>query len=148
MSKLQPTKDNRTTYDEKTGAVRSFFGTELVTPISDAKRGFSSLAKADDFITVNSDLFKLRNITLDRAEDREGAASSSVRYVQSQHGIPVYHAALVIGQRKDDGSVSSVMNSVDYDLPKALGPDQVKLSAEQILASLHGTRSGGGYSVQ
>ena len=137
MSHLRPTKDNRTTYDEKTGAVRSFFGTELVTPISDAKRGFSSMAKADDFITVNSDLFKLKNITLDRAEEREGAASSSLRYVQSHHGIPVYHASLVIGQRKDDGSVSSVMNSVDYDLPKALGPDQVKLSAEQVLANLH-----------
>lgn len=70
MSKLQPTKDNRITYDKKTGAVRSFFGAELVKPLSAAKRGLTLTAKADDFLKVNRQLFNLKNINLKKADIR------------------------------------------------------------------------------
>ncbi|GEM_PF-2248221 len=137
MSKLQLTQDSRTTYDKKTGAVRSFFGAELVNPLPAAKRRLSVLAKADDFLKVNHDPFHLDNITLKKADVREGAASRSIRYVQQHNTIPVYHAAIVVGQQKAEGNVISAMNSVDYDLPKTLGPEQARLSAENVVDMLH-----------
>jgi hypothetical protein len=39
--RLEP-EDSRTTYDEKTGAVRSFFGAELVAPMTKAKRALAN----------------------------------------------------------------------------------------------------------
>jgi hypothetical protein len=124
MSKLEPSKDSRTTYD-RSGIVRSFFGAEMVKPLSEAKRNLSHSAKVADFLKVNRELFNLQNIALKKADEREGAASRSVRFIQQHNNIPVYHASIVIGQGKAEGNVTSAMNSVDYDLPKTLGPDQV-----------------------
>lgn len=137
MSTLNPTQDSRTSYDEATGAVRSFFGAELVEPLPEAKRGLTMTEKVDDFLEVNRHLFKLENIILEKSESKEGAASQSVSYVQQHNGIPVYHAHLVVGQRKVDGIVTSAMNSVDYNLPETLSPDQVTVTAENVLEILH-----------
>lgn len=137
MSNLQPTKDNRTTYDEKTGVVRIFFGAELVAPLPEAKRVPTPTAKSDHFLKVNRALFKLENISLREAEVREGGAGQSVRYQQDHHGIPVYGAQLVVGLRKQDGAVTSAVNKIDYELPDALGPGNGRLSADEIVARMH-----------
>ncbi|TFH52963.1 MAG: hypothetical protein E4G89_01200 [Methanothrix sp.] len=131
MSKLHTTNDSRTNYDEKTGVVRSFFGAELVEPMPEAKRALAPIAKSDDFLEVNRDLFNLGNITLRMAEESGGAVSISVRYEQQHHGIPVYGAQLVVGLRKEDSTVTSAVNAVDYEIPTDLTPDRVTVSGDQ-----------------
>ena len=137
MSNLHPTKDNRTTYDEKTGAVRSFFGAELVGPLPKAKRVPTPTAKSDHFLKINHALFRLENISLKAADVREGGASQSVRYQQYHHDIPVYGAQLVVGLRKHDGAITSAVNKIDYGLPDTLGPSHIRLSADEIVARMH-----------
>ena len=134
MSRLEPTKDSRTTYDEKTGAVRSFFGAELVAPMTKAKRALAPTAKSDDFLEVNRDLFKLENITLRKAEVSEGASSESVLYEQQHNGIPVYRRNLVVGFRKDDGAVTSAVNNIDYSIPTTLMPDSATIDSKKVVA--------------
>jgi hypothetical protein len=137
MSRLKPTKDNRTSYDKKTGAVRSIFGSELVEPVPEAKRGLTTEGKTDDFLEVNKDLFKLEGITLEKADVREGSATQSVRYEQKHQGIPVYGAQLVIGLRKQDTRITSAINKVDYEIPATLGPDSAALSADEAVDKVH-----------
>jgi hypothetical protein len=137
MTRLNPSKDSRTTYDEKTGAVRSFFGSELVAPLPEAKRALSATSKGEDFLEVNRDLFKLENITLQKADVSEGAHSRSVRYLQLHNDIPVYGAQFVVGQAKEEGTITSAVNNVDYSLPAALGSKKAKVSADQAVELIH-----------
>ncbi len=136
MSKLEPTKDSRTTYDKKTGAVRSFFGAELVAPISETKRALSPAGKSDDFLEVNRNLFKLKDVSLQKSDVREGADTRSVRYLQMHKGIPVYGAQLVVGQRKQDGAIISAVNEVDYNVPAKLDPDKIAIKADEAMAAV------------
>ncbi|MCX6674006.1 MAG: M36 family metallopeptidase [Methanothrix sp.] len=136
MSRLQPTKDSRTTYDEKTGAVRSFFGAELVAPVPEAKRSLAPVAKSDDFLEVNRGLFHLENISLRKDDMKEGSASQSMRYGQQHRGIPVYGAQLVIGLRKQDGAVTSAVNKIDYEIPDVLRPENARLNADDVIARM------------
>jgi hypothetical protein len=132
MSKLHPSKDSRTTYDQKrTGVVRSFFGAELVEPISKTKRALAPASKSDHFLKVNRDLFNLDNISLKKGELREGSDSLSVSYGQEHHGVPVYGAQLVVGQRKADGTVTSSINALDYEIPATLTPQSASLKDAQ-----------------
>lgn len=133
MSRLNPTKDSRTSYDEKSGAVRSFFGAELVEPLPEAKRILKTEDKTDDFLEVNHDLFNLANISLRKSEVSEGAASESVRYQQEHQEIPVYGAELIVGIRKEDGAVVSAVSSVDYEIPSTLALDKVVLDDKKII---------------
>jgi zinc metalloprotease ZmpB len=137
MARLTPTKDNRTTYDEKTGAVRSFFGSELVAPVTKAVRGLKTEGKADDFLKVNRDHFKLEDITLEKAETSEGTSVKSVRYIQKHMGIPIYGADVVVGMRKADSGVISTINNADYDIPKSLDRKALRLSAEDAIDRVH-----------
>lgn len=140
MSRLQPTQDARTTYDVETGAVRSFFGAEL---LENPREPYSATAeqtpstKSDNFLSINQDLFRLGNVSLDQTGVQEGSAVQSVRYQQSHQGIPVYGAQLVVGLGKQDGRIISTINDIDYDLPPTLTPDQRQLSADEVIALIH-----------
>lgn len=140
MSRLQPTQDGRTTYDVETGAVRSFFGAELL----ERTRGEHSItaeqtpsAKSDDFLNMNQDLFNLENVSLEETGVQEGSAIQSVRYKQNHNGIPVYGSQLVVGLSKQDGRIISTVNDIDYDIPNTLTPDQRQLSADGVTALVH-----------
>jgi len=134
MSKIKPTKDGRTTYDKKSGAVRSIFGSELVQP---TKKTSKTVQKAtDDFLEANKELFKLDNINLEQLEIREGSATQSIRYQQTHNGIPVYGAQLVVGQRKRDKHILSAVNKVDYDLPLNLAPANAQLNEDDAIAKV------------
>ena len=140
MSRLRPTQDSRTRYDSKTGAVRSFFGTDLIERA--VERELTAARKTteeetDDFLSANKDLFKLENITLEKTDTPEGSATQSVKYEQKHQGIPVYGAQLVVGLRKQDGRITSAVNKVDYEIPDTLGPDSVHVSADEVIESLH-----------
>jgi hypothetical protein len=132
MSKLKPSKDSRTIYDKKTGAVRSFFGADLVAPIPQSKRSLTSVGKSDDFLKVNSGLFKLEALTLEKADLRKGSAKQAVHYSQLHNGIPVFGARLTVGMRKNDGAVTSAVNTLDYELPETLKPSMVKVNSGQV----------------
>lgn len=54
MPELKPTRDSRTSYDEKTGAVRSIFGVDLVEP--SAKRNLTKEKTSDDFLEANMEM--------------------------------------------------------------------------------------------
>ncbi len=131
MSKLTPTRDSRTTYDKKTGAVRSFFGAGLVKPLPKAKRGLAAAARGDHFLAANRDLFRLDRVTLGKGRADEGAASESVTYSQEHHGVPVYGAQLVVGSRKPDGAVTSAVNTLQYEIPADLTPERAVLDGPQ-----------------
>jgi zinc metalloprotease ZmpB len=138
MARLKPTQDNRTTYDKKNGAVRSFFGTDLVEYPNAGVAAFSAKAtseKASDFLAANKDLFKLQNITVMAADRREGSATESLRYRQEHDGIPVYGAEFVVGMEKG-GKVSSAVNGLDYDIPAELTRDRVRLTATEAAAEV------------
>ena len=135
MHNLKPTKDSRTSYDEKTGAVRSIFGVELVEP--SAKRGLTAEKTSDDFLEANKDIFKLEGITIEKTDVREGSAIQSVRYEQRHQGVPVYGAQLVVGLRKRDTRITSAVNKVDYAIPDTLGPDVASRSSNDAIAAVH-----------
>src|SRR4051812_39548387 len=122
MARLKPTTDERTTYDPKNGAVRSFFGAELVSePATDAHvfLAKASADKAQDFLAANKDLFHLDKVSLKQAARREGAATESLQYVQEHDSIPVYDSELVVGVQKG-GKVASAVNKLDYEIPADL----------------------------
>jgi Zn-dependent metalloprotease len=137
MSTLNPTQDSRTSYDETTGAVRSFFGAELVEPLADEKLGRTTETKTDDFLEANQELFKLENITLQKADTSEGNFVESVDYTQLHQGIPVYGAQLIVGLRKRDGQITSTVNRIDYQIPEALGLESTRLSVDEVIARMH-----------
>jgi hypothetical protein len=136
MARLKPTQDSRTTYDSQNGAVRSFFGADLV---EDPPTGAAEMAtreaseKASDFLAVNKDLFKLQDVTIMPADRRQGGASESLRYRQEHDSVPVYGAELVVGMEKG-GKVASAVNKLDYDIPADLTRDRVRLTAAEAVA--------------
>ena len=136
MARLKPTQDNRTTYDTKNGAVRSFFGADLVEEPPATAMAMAAKApseKAADFLAANKDLFKLQNVTLMARDRREGSASESLRYRQEHDSVPVYGAEFVVGMAKG-GKVSSVINKVDYEIPANLARERVRLTAAEATA--------------
>jgi Zn-dependent metalloprotease len=144
MQKLKPSKDSRTAYDEKTGAVRSFFGPELVKrpPAWKEERVGGAVAVAvadgtDEFLETNKKLFHLENIHLDKKDTRQGSVMKSVRYQQQHNGIPVYAAQLVVSMNKSDGAITSTINQVDYELPDDLTAQKAHIAPAQVLARLH-----------
>jgi zinc metalloprotease ZmpB len=145
MSRLRTTSDSRVRLDEATGAVRSFFGVDLVEPPPAALDAQSAAAKSDDFLAANRELFKLQDIDLREVQRREGSATESVVYQQTHDGIPVYGAQIVVGLQKSDGKVSSAVNQVDYEIPTSLtrasatvSPDAAVATARSLLAGRFG----------
>src|SRR6185369_3680019 len=119
--RLTTANDARSTYDETTGALRSFIGAELVGPPEQLEsfnfnipKPFEASSEARDFLEVNKDLFKLENVSLKESEVRTGHAVKSVRFQQYYRGVPVYGAELVVGLRAIDGHVISAENKIDY----------------------------------
>src|SRR5688572_24819792 len=105
--KLNTTTDSRFSYDQETGAVRSFFGAELVNKPEAGPESmspsdfigheeFSFESEARDFLEVNKELFKLEGVSLKHQDVREGAAVRSVRYQQCYFDVPVYGAELTV----------------------------------------------------
>lgn len=124
---LTTTNDARFSYDKKTGAVRSFFGAELVGPEErlnlfdhNIKRKFNAVDEGREFLETNKDKFKLENITLEPRKAAEGRAVESVTFQQFHEGVPVYGAELVLGLRALDGHIMSGVNNIDYEIPAAL----------------------------
>src|ERR1700751_3920519 len=116
MARLKPTQEERTTYDSRKGAIRRFFGTDLVEYQPTGAAALSaktSSEKARDFLAANKDLFQLENVTVKPADRREGGATESLRYLQEHDSIPVYGAELVVGMEKG-GKVASAVNKLDY----------------------------------
>src|SRR5262245_49895037 len=134
MQKLRATDDSRITYDEATGAVRSFFGADLVEPppagAAAAERNAGEATRA--FLDANRDAFKLDEVTLARAGERRGSASTAVTYVQQHDGIPVYRGKVVVGVEQASNRVASVVNHVDYAVPAELTRDAVRIPSEQV----------------
>jgi zinc metalloprotease ZmpB len=135
--KLTTTNDARFSYDERTGAVRSFFGAELVGPSGqkdffdrNIKRSFDAVDESRDFLETNKEVFKLENISLEARDVGEGQAIKSVTFQQSHHGVPVYEAKLVIGLRALDGHIISGVNKIDYQIPSDVRPEEVLLTRE------------------
>ncbi|MGH3714609.1 MAG: M36 family metallopeptidase [Micromonosporaceae bacterium] len=151
MTRFNPSADARTRYDgdqptraaggkkarktasksgNGTAPVRSFFGAELVE--GRGRKGTTG-KRTSQFLKDNADKFGLEGIELEPRDEREGAATASVRYRQTHHGIPVHRSQLVVALRKSDGAVISATNEVDYQLPAALGKRKPRLSADQAL---------------
>jgi zinc metalloprotease ZmpB len=138
LNRLQPTDDDRTQYDEKNGAVRSFFGAELVEQPSAAaapeETAKTSGERTTNFLEANKDIFQIDNITLVPIDRREGSVTESVSYQQRHHGVRVYGAQLVVGLNKADGRVASTVNQVDYELPDTVRPEQTRLNSREAAA--------------
>jgi len=135
--KLTTTKDVRFSYDEKTGAIRSFFGAELVGPpkeleffASNVKRDFDAVGESREFLDTNKEEFRLENISLKAMEVSAGRAIESVPFQQFHHGVPVYGAELVLGLRAIDGHIMSGVNKIDYEIPADMQPEEVLLTRE------------------
>lgn len=133
--KLTTVNDDRCSFDQQTGAVRSFFGAELVERPQDID-SFEAFVPAEveaealNFLELNQHDFKLANIELKQSVVREGAAAKAVTFQQYHHGVPVYKAELTVGFRAKDGHVLSAVNGIDYSLPDAMRPDAVSLSGK------------------
>lgn len=136
IQKLNAANDERVSYDDETGAVRSFFGAELVDTSDESgvtgatAASLSTENKTDVFLETNRELFKLDDVSLERVGVREGSATKSVRYRQQHHGLPVYGAELTVGVREHDGSIVSAVNKIDYRIPEALRPEKARLTSE------------------
>lgn len=121
QQQLNLVHDARVTLDERTGVVRSFFGTELVK-VSEGENiiepgkaaDFAFQNEARNFLNLNEEHFHLRNIALEVAELRKGQATTSIRYQQFHGGLPIYGAELLVSMRKHDGRIISTVNNVDY----------------------------------
>lgn len=142
--RLTTTNDERSSFDETTGALRSFFGAELVGSPEELEkynlnipRAYEASSETRAFLEANSDLFKLENISLKESEVSEGQATKSVRYQQYYRGVPVYGAELVIGLRAVDGHIMSADNQIDYLIPEVMSPEDVRLSAQEAEDALH-----------
>jgi hypothetical protein len=122
--------------DERTQAVRSYFDAapRKAAPArkAAAARAFAdSPPNGDAFLEAHRAEFKLEDIELRRETVKEGAATTSVRYEQRHHGLPVHGAHLVVGLSKAGGDPVSVVNKIDYELPAALTADQARLTGQQ-----------------
>lgn len=121
-------------YDQKTGAVRSFFGEDLFQEPQGMESDKTSGAKTTDFLEMNKALFQLENIDLVQTDKREGSATESITYQQQHQGVPVYGARFVVGMRKEDNRVTSSVNQVDYELPAELRPEDARLSSQDAIS--------------
>lgn len=137
MSNTDKNKDT-IEYDEKSGAVRSFFGEDLFKQPSAAASSKSVGSKTTDFLELNKELFKLDNIDLVQLDKREGSATESISYQQQHMGVPVYGAKFVVGLRKKDNLVTSSVNQVDYELPAELRPEDARLSSQDAISVVRG----------
>jgi len=133
--KLTTTNDARFSYDEKTGAVRSFFGAELVGPPErresfdrNIKRSFDAVAEGREFLETNKEAFKLENISLEPQNAVEGRAAESVTFEQFHQDVPVYGAVIVLGLRALDGHILSGTNQIDYEIPAGMEREEVRLN--------------------
>jgi zinc metalloprotease ZmpB len=129
MEKLKSSDDSRMTYDADNGAVRSFFGVDLVEP-PDAAVARAARAPGDTtqtFLDDNKDAFKLDDVSLARVEERRGSASTAVTYRQQHNGIPVYGGKIVVGVEQASNRVASAVNKVDYALPPELTRESVRV---------------------
>ena len=131
MSRLRTTQDPSVRLDATNGAVRSFFGTELIDEGAKPQGLALNPSKSDDFLASNRGGFKLDGIELKEVGRRAGSATESVIYQQSHDGIPVYGAQLVVGLQKADGKVASAVNQIDYGLPPTLSAADVVTTAAQ-----------------
>ncbi|MGH3737592.1 MAG: M36 family metallopeptidase [Micromonosporaceae bacterium] len=149
MTRLNPSADRRTRYDREpeagtkrpkttqdTGPVRAFFGAELISGRDRAKKLDTRTRK---FLSDNTDQFRLEGIELETRDEREGAATASVRYRQKHNGLPVHLSQLVVAVRKSDGAVISTTNEVDYKLPARLGKRAPRRDAAQAAQSVRDT---------
>src|SRR6188508_1589931 len=113
MEKLRASDDSRVTYDTSNGAVRSFFGVDLVEPppAADVARGTRSAGDTTQaFLDDNKDAFKLDRVALAPVSERRGSATTAVTYRQQHNGIPVYGAKVVIGVEQATSRVASAVN--------------------------------------
>lgn len=127
-------ENDKIEYDEKTGAVRSFFGEDLFEQPSGMESAKTTGAKTTDFLAMNEELFKLENIDLVQSDKREGSATESITYQQQHQGVPVYGARLVVGLRKEDNRITSSVNQVDYELPAEIRPEEARLSSQDAVS--------------
>jgi zinc metalloprotease ZmpB len=133
MEKLRASDDTRVTYDASNGAVRSFFGVDLVEPpAADVARGARSAGDTTQaFLDDNKDAFKLDRVALAPVSERRGSATTAVTYRQQHNGIPVYGAKVVIGVEQATSRVASAVNEMDYELPSDLSRDAVNVEADR-----------------
>jgi hypothetical protein len=137
MQKLKTTEDNRITKDADNGAVRSFFGTDLVdAPASTAEaaeaKAVSDADATQAFLEENKDAFKLEGVSLTPVAERKGSATSAVTYLQEQNGVPVYGAKIVVGLEQASKRIASAVNNVDYAIPAELSAAAATVAREDV----------------
>lgn len=135
MPRLKPSIDTGTRYDDKTGAVRSYFNPEAVEAPDGSN--LSNAAISDEFLASNADLFNLDGIDLNLVEEKEGSSQTTCKYVQYHNNIPVYGAYINVTLRKTDSQVMSSVNKIDYDIPEDYGEAMVRISSEDALEYMH-----------
>lgn len=126
MLKMTTTKDARTRFDPESGAVRSFFGAELIENESQ-KSGVGKTA-ADRFLEINKDQLKIGEVDLAYDGVRETDLFKTHRYHQVHNDIPVLHSHTQVTVRLRDARIVSNVNKLDYDLPRNLTPDSVTVT--------------------
>lgn len=129
MATLKTTRDARTSFDKGSGAVRSFFGAELI-PAKSKQVGTGKRA-ADRFLKANEELFKLEKVKLAYDGARETLLFNTHQYFQVHNGIPVYQSRAQVTVRRRDSKIISSVNKLDYTLPAYLTPDNAKLGASE-----------------
>lgn len=112
MSRLNPSPDARTRYDESNGAIRSWFNPGFAG--APAVGDYSNSAISDEFLQANADLFNLEGIDLILTGEKEGSSQTTFKYEQYYQGIPVYGSWLQVTLDKASHLVVSSVNRVDY----------------------------------
>jgi zinc metalloprotease ZmpB len=134
MQKLKTTDDPRVVYDAENGAVRSFFGADLVeAPEGNAARAARSAGETTrEFLEENQAAFKLEDVLLTETQERRGSASTAVIYQQQHNGIPVYGGKIVVGVEQTSNRVASADNKVDYALPPEITRESVRIEQDDV----------------
>ncbi len=132
MTKLKTTKDARISYDKKTGAVRSFFGSELVS--GESKQDTMEKSAADQFFDENKDILNFEKLTLKYDSVKKTNLFQTHRYHQTHNDIPVYGSHSQLTFRLKDKKIVANTNKVDYDLPENLNKKHVHINKDEALA--------------
>lgn len=148
QQQLNLVNDGRVSLDEKTGVVRSFFGTELIKVAEEGEKIDGGKAadsafedEARNFLALNENHFHVSNIALEVAEVRKGHATTSIRYQQFHGGLPIYGGELLVSMRKRDGRIISAVNNVDYSIPNQTPPGDklTEADVETAVADMFGS---------
>ncbi len=136
MNKNFDKKDIRISFDEKNGAVRSFFGTDIYSNFKQVKLSGNPRKAAESFLEANKEDFKFEDISYKYIGLREGSSVKTADFIQEIDGIPVYNSQISVSIRNTNSTVSSMMNKVDYSVEEFKSSGKKLLSEPEIIDSI------------